>query len=85
MNILICNDDGIESNGLKKIAEKFALKHNVLVVAPDKNWSACSHLLSINDAIEITEYKGIKGFIYPGMGKRLSLSEAEAPRFYFLI
>ena len=61
MNILICNDDGIESNGLKKLAEKFALKHNILVVAPDKNWSACSHLLSINDAIEITEYKGIKG------------------------
>jgi 5'-nucleotidase len=61
MNIFISNDDGIESNGLKELAERLAKKHNVLVVAPDGNRSALSHSLSIRDTLKLKEYYGIQG------------------------
>lgn len=53
MKILICNDDGINSIGIKRLAEKLSLKHEVLVIAPDSNRSACSHSLSIFKEISI--------------------------------
>lgn len=44
MNILLTNDDGYLSSGLMLLTEKLsALGHNVYVVAPDGNRSACSH------------------------------------------
>lgn len=60
MRILISNDDGIGSNGLKVLAERLALSNEVLVVAPSENQSACSHSLSICKKIKLTEYFGIK-------------------------
>ena len=60
-NILICNDDGIKSNGLITLAERLAKKNNVLVVAPDDNRSACSHSLTIGKPIRLTEVDFIKG------------------------
>ena len=56
MNILLCNDDGIESNGLKILAEKLAAHNNVLVVAPDGNRSATSHSLTLFKPVKIHEY-----------------------------
>lgn len=61
MNIFISNDDGVESNGIKKLAERLAKKHNVLVVAPDGNRSASSHSLSIKNSLKLKEYNNIKG------------------------
>lgn len=61
MKILICNDDGIESGGLKILAEKLAVRHEVLVVAPDGNRSCCSHTLSLNVPIKIKERNDFKG------------------------
>lgn len=61
MKILICNDDGIESGGLKTLAERLSVNNDVLVVAPDGNRSACSHTLTVRDSIKITEYGKIKG------------------------
>lgn len=55
MKILICNDDGIESGGIKALAEKFSERHEVLVVAPDGNRSCCSHTLTLNAPIKIVE------------------------------
>ncbi len=44
MNILLTNDDGYLSGGLMLLTEKLSsLGHNVTVVAPDGNRSACSH------------------------------------------
>lgn len=44
MNILLTNDDGYLSSGLMLLTEKLsAMGHNVYVVAPDGNRSACSH------------------------------------------
>ncbi len=57
MNILICNDDGIDSNGLIKLAEQLCKKHNVLVVAPDGNRSACSHSITLSKMIKLKEIK----------------------------
>ena len=57
MKILICNDDGIESGGIKALAEKFSERHEVLVVAPNGNRSCCSHTLTLNSPITICEIK----------------------------
>ena len=46
MNILLSNDDGIESEGIVKLALKLSKKHSVMVVAPDGNRSGFSHSLS---------------------------------------
>lgn len=61
MNILLSNDDGIESNGLRSLAKKLAKNNNVLVVAPDGNRSAASHSLSIFKKIKVKEDFSING------------------------
>lgn len=53
MNILLGNDDGAESEGIKKLAEVLSKKHNVMIVAPDGNRSAASHSLSIFKNLKI--------------------------------
>ena len=49
MNILLTNDDGINSEGLQKLAEvlRIRLKHRVFVIAPDTNRSGISHAISL--------------------------------------
>ena len=49
MNILLTNDDGIESEGILKLAEVLRSKgkHRVMVLAPDSNRSGISHAVSL--------------------------------------
>ena len=47
MNILITNDDGISSPGLKTLYNIFKEKHNVYVVAPASEKSGSSHAISL--------------------------------------
>ncbi len=61
MKILICNDDGIDSGGLKTLAERLSENNEILVIAPDGNRSAVSHTLTLKDAVKVTEYGKIKG------------------------
>ena len=56
MNILICNDDGISSEGIKALAGKLSEKHNILVVAPDGNRSGFSHSLTFDKPLVLKEY-----------------------------
>lgn len=56
MNILICNDDGVESKGLIKLAERLSKKHKVLVVAPNGNRSACSHSITLSNTIKLNKH-----------------------------
>lgn len=63
MKILICNDDGIDSGGLKTLAEYFSEENEVLVVAPDGNRSAVSHTLTLRGPVKVTEYDKIKGCV----------------------
>ncbi|MBQ9709618.1 MAG: 5'/3'-nucleotidase SurE [Clostridia bacterium] len=55
MNILVCNDDGINSEGLIVLAKCLSREHNVLVVAPDGNRSAYAHSISISKDIKVEE------------------------------
>lgn len=55
MNVLVVNDDGILSEGIKALADFLSEKHNVIVVAPDGNRSAFSHSLSIFKDIFVNE------------------------------
>lgn len=57
MRILVVNDDGILSEGIKALADFLSKEHEVTVVAPDGNRSAFSHSLSIFKDIIVKELK----------------------------
>jgi len=46
--ILVCNDDGIGSAGLKALAESLSPLGEVVVVAPDRERSAAGHSLTLS-------------------------------------
>lgn len=57
MNILICNDDGIFSEGLLTLANFLSKKHKVVVVAPKDNCSGYSHSMSFFKKLGLKEEK----------------------------
>ncbi len=57
MNVLVVNDDGILSEGIKALADFLSEEHNVTVVAPSGNRSAFSHSLSIFRDVVVKELK----------------------------
>ncbi|MDR3264029.1 MAG: 5'/3'-nucleotidase SurE [Clostridiales bacterium] len=61
MNILITNDDGIFTEGIRILAETLAEKHNVCVVAPDSDCSGTSHSLTVLKRLSYEKYNYIKG------------------------
>lgn len=56
MNIILSNDDGVNSNGIIKLAEQLCKTNNVLVVAPSENCSASGHSLSIHKKIKLKKH-----------------------------
>jgi 5'-nucleotidase len=48
LRILISNDDGIDYAGIAALAEELGKKHEVLVVAPDRDQSGAGHSISTN-------------------------------------
>lgn len=48
MRILITNDDGVFSSGIKLLAEQLSALGEVVVVAPDREQSASSHALTLH-------------------------------------
>ncbi len=56
MNILITNDDGINSDGLIELKKVLEKKHNIYVAAPLKEQSGSSHSLTMNLPLRIYEY-----------------------------
>ncbi len=48
LNILVTNDDGFFSDGIKALAKELGKTNNVFVVAPDREQSASSHSLTLN-------------------------------------
>ena len=52
-NILIVNDDGVEAEGLRMLAENAARIGDVWVVAPDRQCSAMSQRITIFDPLPI--------------------------------
>ncbi len=53
MRILISNDDGIFSEGIKALADALSSLGQVIVVAPDREQSASAHSLTLNRPLRI--------------------------------
>ena len=56
MNILISNDDGIDSPGIKALAKALNEVGNVTVVAPRTEQSAVGHAITMKIPLRVTEY-----------------------------
>ncbi len=57
MRILITNDDGIHAPGLKSIASVAAEFGEVIIVAPDRERSACAHAMTMREPLRVNEVK----------------------------
>ena len=55
MNILVSNDDGIAANGIRVLTEELAKRHNVYVIAPDRERSASGHSLTLHTPLRVEE------------------------------
>ena len=60
MNILISNDDGIAANGIRVLTEELSKKHDVYVVAPDRERSAAGHSLTLHTPLRVEEIEDSK-------------------------
>ncbi len=65
MKLLLTNDDGIEAEGLNRLYEVLSKHHQVVVIAPDREKSACSNAFTINKKI-IVEKKSENRFAVSG-------------------
>lgn len=67
---MITNDDGIEADGLKRLAEAACEYGEVWVVAPDGQRSAASHCITLHKPIDVMPYEypvaGVKAFAISG-------------------
>lgn len=55
MKILVSNDDGILSNGIRALIESLSPCHDVYVVAPDRERSAAGHSLTLHTPLRVEE------------------------------
>ena len=60
MNILISNDDGIAANGIRVLTEELSKKHDVYVIAPDRERSAAGHSLTLHTPLRVEEVEEMK-------------------------
>ncbi len=71
MKILVTNDDGINSEGLIRLAECAAEFGEVWVIAPDSERSAASHCITLRTHIDICPVdfpiEGVRAFTCSGM------------------
>ena len=54
MDVLLTNDDGIYAPGLRALYDRFAEKHQVAVVAPDRERSAIGHAITLHQPLRAT-------------------------------
>lgn len=55
MNILVTNDDGYAAPGLLVLKKALEKVGNVMVVAPDQNWSAVGHVKTMHKPLRLTQ------------------------------
>ena len=55
MRILLSNDDGINSPGIRLLAHKLCDDHEIYVVAPDRERSAAGHSLTLHHPLRVEE------------------------------
>lgn len=70
MRLLLVNDDGINSEGIHKLAKEMEKEHEVTIVAPSDERSAQSHALTLRKPLIVKEVKleGIKSKAYSVSG-----------------
>ncbi|SSC13993.1 5'-nucleotidase SurE [Mesotoga infera] len=61
MKVLLTNDDGIEAAGIRLLARRLALNHDVTVVAPEGNRSGVSHSITWLTPVRIREKATVEG------------------------
>lgn len=54
MKILITNDDGVNAPGIRALTEVAREFGEVVVVAPDRERSACGHAMTLRDPLRVT-------------------------------
>jgi len=55
MHILVTNDDGVFAPGLLALVEAVRPFGKVSIVAPDKNWSVCGHVKTMDRSLRVKE------------------------------
>ena len=53
MKILLTNDDGIQAEGIKALYNAFSTSHDVYLIAPESEKSACSNAITVRSQISI--------------------------------
>ena len=61
MKILVSNDDGILSNGIRALIEALSPCHDVYVIAPDRERSAAGHSLTLHTPLRVEEVESKYG------------------------
>ena len=61
MRVLLTNDDGIESPGLRALAEAFAGSHETAVVAPEHQRSATGHAITLHKPLRARPLRTYSG------------------------
>lgn len=53
--ILVCNDDGVHSDGLRTLAESLRAVGDVIVVAPEGEQNAASHAITLHKPLRVSQ------------------------------
>ena len=62
MYVLLTNDDGVQSPGLLALRQAMDRVADVVVVAPDHNWSAAGHAKTMHKPLRVNEAAMADGF-----------------------
>ena len=57
MHILVTNDDGVTAPGLLALVQEMRRLGKVIVLAPDRNWSASGHVKTMERPLRVRETK----------------------------
>ncbi len=69
LKILLTNDDGYASSGLKRLYEALSIRHEVFVAAPQEEQSGIGHAFTFNKPLQFTaipDCAGLPGFAIRG-------------------
>ncbi len=70
MRLLLTNDDGVNAKGIYTLAKELEKEHELIIVAPSNERSACGHSITIREPLLVKEVKleGIKSKAYSVSG-----------------
>jgi 5'-nucleotidase len=57
MHLLITNDDGVDAPGLLALTQALRNDFQLSILAPDRNWSACGHVKTLNRPLSVRNTK----------------------------